>query len=298
MPPIDVKLTITVDVHAEELVMNPPIPPTVDPMEGILHMLGRCSVITLHGIVSRQRQKVVRYVIRIYGRRAQTIPHQFVEIALSIHCVGEELVHGKMQYAFDLFQKYCPVHTHISASVPITHQMSWEEEDMQAIIRTAMGDITVALSSHAAPHTVANFVRYVESGAYTQGSFWRTVVIDPDNQPANDVKIEVIQATCRADFDKFGAIAMEQTGTTGLTHRDGTISMARFAPDSAQADFFICIGDQPELDQGGRRNPDGWGFAAFGQVIEGMDVVRQIQRQPQHEQRLTPEVLIHRIDIM
>lgn len=169
---------------------------------------------------------------------------------------------------------------------------------MNVSINTAFGVIVIALATSRAPATVANFVRYVESGAYTGGSFWRTVVIDPDNQPANDVKIEVIQATCRADVTKFASIAMEQTGTTGLTHRDGTISMARFAPDSAQADFFICIGDQPELDQGGRRNPDGWGFAAFGQVIDGMDVVCQIQRQPQHEQRLTPEVLIHRIDII
>lgn len=169
---------------------------------------------------------------------------------------------------------------------------------MNVRINTAYGVIVVALASHQAPQTVANFMRYVAAGAYTHGSFWRTVVNDPDNQPANDVKIEVIQATCRTDFVKYEAIAMEQTGTTGLTHCDGTISMARFAPDSAQADFFICIGDQPELDQGGRRNPDGWGFAAFGQVIDGMDVVRQIQRQPQHEQRLTPEVIIDAIEVI
>lgn len=169
---------------------------------------------------------------------------------------------------------------------------------MNVVIDTPFGVIEVALAPEHAPHTVANFVRYVEAGAYTEGSFWRTVVNDPDNQPANDIKIEVIQATCRADFVKYDAITMEQTGTTGLTHRNGTISMARFAPDSAQADFFICIGDQPELDQGGRRNPDGWGFAAFGQVVRGMEVVRQIQRQPQHEQRLTPAILINRIDVI
>jgi peptidyl-prolyl cis-trans isomerase A (cyclophilin A) len=168
---------------------------------------------------------------------------------------------------------------------------------MKVRIETAWGEIVVVLATQQAPLTVANFVRYVQAGAYTQGAFWRTVVMDPDNQPANDVKIEVIQATCRDDVVKFDAIAMEQTGTTGLSHRDGTISMARFAPDSAQADFFICIGDQPELDQGGRRNSDGWGFAAFGQVVEGMDVVRQIQRQPHQEQRLTPAVIIHRIAI-
>jgi peptidyl-prolyl cis-trans isomerase A (cyclophilin A) len=169
---------------------------------------------------------------------------------------------------------------------------------MNVVIETSFGQIEVQLASAQAPHTVANFVRYIEAGAYTQGSFWRTVVLHPDNQPANDIKIEVIQATCRADFVKYDAIAMEQTGTTGLTHRDGTISMARFAPDSAQADFFICIGDQPDLDQGGLRNPDGWGFAAFGQVVRGMEVVRQIQRQPQHAQQLTPAIMIQRIDVI
>lgn len=164
------------------------------------------------------------------------------------------------------------------------------------LIDTPFGEIEVQLATEHAPQTVANFVRYVRAGAYTQGSFWRTVVREPDNQPANDIKIEVIQATVRVGFDKYDAIAMEQTETTGLTHRDGAISMARFAPDSAQADFFICIGDQPELNQGGRRNPDGWGFAAFGQVVRGMDVVRHIQRQPQYEQQLTPAIPINRID--
>jgi peptidyl-prolyl cis-trans isomerase A (cyclophilin A) len=91
---------------------------------------------------------------------------------------------------------------------------------------------------------------------------------------------------------------MEHTSATGLCHRDGTISMARFAPDSAQADFFICIGDQPELDVGGTRNPDGQGFAAFGQVTQGMDVVRMIHQQPQHAQSLTPAIVITSITVI
>jgi peptidyl-prolyl cis-trans isomerase A (cyclophilin A) len=68
--------------------------------------------------------------------------------------------------------------------------------------------------------------------------------------------------------------------------------MARDGPDSATSDFFICIGDQPELDFGGKRNPDGQGFAAFGRVVEGMDVVRQIQGRPADGQSLTPPVPI------
>jgi peptidyl-prolyl cis-trans isomerase A (cyclophilin A) len=132
-------------------------------------------------------------------------------------------------------------------------------------ITTPFGDIHVQLALHEAPLTVANFLTYVRDQAYHDGRFWRTVVTDPDNQPNNSVKIDVIQATVAEGFIKLPAIPMERTRDTGLHHHDGTISMARFAPDSAQADFFICIGDQPELDFGGTRNPDGQGFAAFGQ---------------------------------
>jgi len=127
-------------------------------------------------------------------------------------------------------------------------------------ITTPYGVIRVALDANAARHTVANFLAYVRTQAYTDGSFWRTVVTNPDNQPNNTIKINVIQGTMRAGVEKFAPLALERTTTTGLRHRDGTISMGRFAPDSAQADFFICIGDQPELDFGGLRNPDGQGI--------------------------------------
>jgi len=82
---------------------------------------------------------------------------------------------------------------------------------------------------------------------------------------------------------------------TGLRHLDGVISMGRSDPDSASSEFFVCINDQPELDFGGKRNPDGQGFAAFGQVTSGMDVVRAIQQAPHEGQKLTPPVTIRRI---
>jgi peptidyl-prolyl cis-trans isomerase A (cyclophilin A) len=162
------------------------------------------------------------------------------------------------------------------------------------LIQTELGEVAVDLYPEQAPITVANFLRYVEAGYYSGGRFWRTVVLNPDNQPNNVVKIEVIQATVRADKEqtKFPPILLERTTVSGLCHKDGTISMARFAPDSAQGDFFICIGDQPELDFGGTRNPDGQGFAAFGQVTSGMDVVRRIQRSPYQEQTLNPPIAI------
>ena len=165
-------------------------------------------------------------------------------------------------------------------------------------ITTPHGDIHVQLALHEAPLTVANFLTYVRDQAYHDGRVWRTVVTTPDNQPNNSVKIDVIQATVAEGFIKLPAIPMERTRDTGLRHRDGTISMARFAPDSAQADFFICIGDQPELDFGGTRNPDGQGFAAFGQVTQGMEVVRLIHQQPQHEQNLTPAIVITSITVI
>ncbi|MFM2310178.1 MAG: hypothetical protein RLY87_2300 [Chloroflexota bacterium] len=160
-------------------------------------------------------------------------------------------------------------------------------------IVTSHGCIEALLDNQAAPVTCENFVRYCAAGAYTDGTFWRTVTTQPDNQPQQNIKIDVIQATCRTDFTKYAPIAMEQTHTTGLFHRDGTLSMARFAPDSAQADFFVCIGNQPELNAGGARNPDGWGFAAFGQVICGMDVVRRIHGAHSDAQSLTPPIGIH-----
>ncbi len=159
-------------------------------------------------------------------------------------------------------------------------------------METRFGTIVVALDSQRAPGTTANFLRYVEAGLYDGATFYRTVTLD--NQPDNDVLIEVIQGGLGPDDDEraFEPIAMESTLETGLLHLDGTLSMARDDPDSASSEFFICIGDQPELDRGGRRNPDGFGFAAFGRVVTGMDVVRAIHRSAKQEQRLVPAIEI------
>ena len=119
-----------------------------------------------------------------------------------------------------------------------------------------------------------------------------------DNQPRDTVRIEVIQggANPARTGARFPAVPLERTTVTGLRHRDGTLSMARGGPDSATSDFFICIGDQPSLDFGGHRNLDGQGFAAFGQVTQGMDIVRAIQKQPANGQTLEPPIRIVRIE--
>jgi peptidyl-prolyl cis-trans isomerase A (cyclophilin A) len=176
-------------------------------------------------------------------------------------------------------------------------QTSGEEKPapVRVLIQTEKGDIEVELNAAQAPITVANFLKYVDGKFYDGGRFHRTV--KPDNQPDNKVKIEVIQAGINPEKSKqeFPAIKLERTRDTKLSHKDGTISMARDGPDTATSDFFICIGDQPELDFGGKRNPDGQGFAAFGRVVKGMDVVRKIQAAPAEAQTLMPPVKILKI---
>ena len=126
-------------------------------------------------------------------------------------------------------------------------------------------------------------------------AFYRTVTTHPDNQPDKTIKIDVIQGGADDKRPGYAPIALERTSATGVTHVDGAISMARDGPHTATSEFFICVGDQKELDFGGRRNPDGQGFAAFGKVIGGMDVVRRIHDAPEASQRLTPPVAILRI---
>lgn len=168
---------------------------------------------------------------------------------------------------------------------------------VRVLIQTELGDIEVELDAAHAPATVANFLKYVDAGHYLGGRFHRTVKRQPDNQPNNSIKIEVIQAGVNPAKapQSFPPIPLERTNTTGLKHRNGTISMARAEPDTATSDFFICLGDQPELDFGGQRNPDGQGFAAFGRVTKGLDVVKKIQQAPADKQALTPAVKINAI---
>jgi peptidyl-prolyl cis-trans isomerase A (cyclophilin A) len=159
------------------------------------------------------------------------------------------------------------------------------------LMTTGAGDIELEIDVARAPVTAANFLRYVDAGHYEGGRFHRTVRLG--NQAQNKVKIEVIQGgAAPAHEAAFPAIPLERTSVTGLRHVDGALSMARDGPDTAQSDFFICIGDQPSLDFGGARNPDGQGFAAFGRVVRGMDVVRKIQGGPADGQALTPPVPI------
>ncbi|MBC8184874.1 peptidylprolyl isomerase [candidate division KSB1 bacterium] len=168
----------------------------------------------------------------------------------------------------------------------------------QVLIKTGLGDITVEIYVKDAPITAANFLKYVNEDRFQGATFYR--VVRMDNQPDNDVKIEVIQGGLEEDDHPLmlPSIEHETTKETGILHKDGVISMARLEPGTASSEIFICIGHQPELDFGGKRNPDGQGFAAFGKVINGMDVVRKIQTQPDEGQMLKQEIDIKGIFLM
>jgi peptidyl-prolyl cis-trans isomerase A (cyclophilin A) len=165
-------------------------------------------------------------------------------------------------------------------------------ENPQVVIKTEFGDIKVEIYERDASITASNFLRYVDENLFKDACFYR--VVRMDNQPKDKVKIEVIQGGLQ--FTKkekeFPPIEHESTDKTGILHKDGVISMARLEPGTASSEFFICVGDQPELDFGGKRNPDGQGFAAFGKVVTGMDVVRKL-----HQQSAEDQMLIFRVKI-
>ena len=182
----------------------------------------------------------------------------------------------------------------IVVSIVSIHTISCSNQNnfIHVVIQTELGDIEVAIDSINAPNTSVNFLKYVDEGFYSTGSFYRTVKLD--NQPDNDVWIEVIQGGINREYrDKqFPPINLERTNQTHVKHEDGAISMARSGPDTATSAFFICIGNQPSLDFGGDRNPDGQGFAAFGKVSHGMEIIRNIQSSPAEGQGLTPAIKI------
>jgi peptidyl-prolyl cis-trans isomerase A (cyclophilin A) len=185
----------------------------------------------------------------------------------------------------------------IALTLALTAFAAAQSAPVKVLVQTEMGDIVIEVDAAKAPNTVANFLKYVDAGVFDGGQFHRTVTMS--NQPTDKVKIEVIQASAGEGKEKHPPIALERTSVTGLQHKDGTVSMARGAADSATSSWFVCINDQPSLDFGGQRNPDGQGFAAFGRVIKGMDVVRKIHQAPNTDaQRLTPPIKIVKVSRM
>jgi peptidyl-prolyl cis-trans isomerase A (cyclophilin A) len=182
----------------------------------------------------------------------------------------------------------------VCAALAVTGHPARAQQLPRVTIQTSLGDIEVEIDSIHAPVTAANFLRYVDLGFYRVGRFHRTV--REDNQQGSKVKIAAVQAGLDSlRVRDFPPIPLERTNVTKLKHVDGAISMARDGPNTATSDFFICVGAQPSLDYGGKRNPDGQGFAAFGRVVLGMDVVRKIHSAPAEGQTLEPPIRIEDI---
>ena len=163
-------------------------------------------------------------------------------------------------------------------------------------LMTRYGVILLAIDTAHAPVTSANFLKYIDARLYNNGRFHRAT--RPDNyvpQPPNRPAMELIQAGIdpTRQSEGFKPIPLERTSVTGLKHVAGTVSMARgTAADTATSDFFILLDDQPSLDFGGKRFDDEQGAAAFGRVLFGINVVRQIQKQPVEGQSLKPPIAI------
>ena len=164
------------------------------------------------------------------------------------------------------------------------------------LINTQLGDIELELFPDQAPKTVAAFLSYIDSGFYNKTSFYR--VLKTDAFPT-DNNTGIIQGgmwqTNPAKKITIPGIEHETTKQTGLTHQSGTISLARTTPGSANTEFFICIGDQSPLDFARRGTEDGQGFAAFGKVFKGMDIVRKIQAQKSRGDKFEEKIGIRKI---
>ncbi|MCZ4694567.1 peptidylprolyl isomerase [Ancylomarina euxinus] len=160
------------------------------------------------------------------------------------------------------------------------------------VIDTPLGSVELEIYEHKAPITAKHFLYNIDNNIFTKACFYR--VVHMDNQEGQEIKIEVIQAGLFHDsiVDQMPCIEHERTDQTGILHKDGVISMARNQPSTACTEFFICVGDQPHLDAGGLRNSDSQGFAAFGKVIKGMDLVRKIQKQKEEGQMLIDRIPI------
>ena len=179
----------------------------------------------------------------------------------------------------------------------LTFFNGFSQDNVYCRITTSLGEIEIELFQKQAPETVVNFLKYVDQDLYQNSSFFR--VCNNKNEADRKIKIEVIQGGDVPEDKELPPITLETTEKTGILHKDGIVSMARAEPNSATCSFFICINDQPELDYGGKRNPDGQGFAAFGKVIKGMDLVKEIQKGKDDGQYLVDPIIItsiHRID--
>lgn len=162
------------------------------------------------------------------------------------------------------------------------------------VIHTKFGKIKVELYQQQAPVTVKAFLAYVDAGHYKNTSFYR--VMREDNQDTGVPKSRLIQGGLwqakNALYKTIAPIAHESSQTSKIQHKRGVISMARMEPGTATSEFFICTENQPGFDYGGNNNQDGQGYAGFGKVVEGWDILDRINEQPERQQKFKPYVTI------
>ncbi len=163
------------------------------------------------------------------------------------------------------------------------------------LIDTSFGEIEAELYPSKAPKTTAAFLAYIKDGVYKNGSFYR--VLKDDDMPT-DFNTGLIQGGIWPNKKNITGIPHESTAQSGLSHTNGIISLARTGPGTATTEFFICIGDQSQLDAGRRGTKDSLGFAAFGKVVKGMDVVRKIQAQQSNGDHFEQKIIIKKIKIL
>ena len=156
-----------------------------------------------------------------------------------------------------------PAFAQAPAAAPAAQAPAQKADVVPVAIETSLGRIVLALDRVRAPLTTANFLAYVESGKLDGESFYRAMRYGNGG---------LVQGGIRSDGRKLGpAVAHEPVSKTGIAHKAGAVSMANFGPGTAKSDFFILTTDMPSLDSG---------FAAFGHVVEGMDVVKAILASP------------------
>ncbi len=165
-------------------------------------------------------------------------------------------------------------------------------------IVTSLGNIEIELFTQQAPKTCENFLAYLDAGCYNSSSFYR-IVTKKHPQKHSNAKIEVIQggpkyaANGHDPKRMLFPISHESTAQTGLKHLDGCLAMGRFSAGESYGGFFLCIGDQPELDSGGKRFPDGLGTAVFAKLYKGREVLNRIFDCAETNEHIENEVSIH-----
>ncbi len=160
------------------------------------------------------------------------------------------------------------------------------------LIDTNYGEIEAELFPQKAPKTVTAFISYIGSGFYKNTTFYR--VLKNEDLPM-DINYGVIQGGVWPQKKNVAGVEHESTSLTGLTHTNGTLSLARTSIGTATTEFFICIGNETQFDAGNKGNYDTLGFAAFGRVVKGMDIVRKIQAQKNRGEDFEVKIIINNI---